>query len=101
VPEVWFKVAWPDGKRERCYSPSTVVHQHLRPGQRYPLPDFLERARAALHAASARVEAKFGFRCTSAQDQLDRIEQTAHAFAGWPDAEVIVLSLEASEESHP
>ena len=55
----------------------------------------------ALQAASARVEAKFGFRCTSAQDQLERLEQAASAFAGWPDAEVIVLSLEASKETHP
>ncbi|MEI4474062.1 MSMEG_0570 family nitrogen starvation response protein [Frigidibacter sp. MR17.24] len=77
MPEVRFTIRWPDGAEEVCYSPSTVIHQHLSAGTSYPLPDFLARARAALTEASDRVAAKYGFACSAAMDQLSRIETQA------------------------
>lgn len=77
MPEVRFTIRWPDGHEESCYSPSTAIGRHLQAGASYPLPDFLMRARAGLNEASARVAAKYGFACSSAVDQLDRIEQRA------------------------
>ena len=94
VPELWFKVAWPDGNHEICYSPSTVIREHLQVGQVYPLGEFVDRARTALQAASARVAAKYGYRCTSAEDQLERIEATARQYADDPGATVTVLALQ-------
>jgi putative flavoprotein involved in K+ transport len=72
-----FVIEWPDGRCERCYSPSYVVEEHLAVGQHYPLRDFLERARRALELASERVRARYGFACSSALDQLARLEATA------------------------
>lgn len=77
MPEMWFKVRWPDGAEELCYSPSTVVEQYLAAGESYTVAQFLARARPALTRASERVEAKYGYRCSSAEDQLLKIEESA------------------------
>ncbi len=91
MPEVRFTIRWPDGAEESCYSPSTAIHRHLDAGQTYPLAEFLERARAGLNEASDRVAAKYGFACSSAMDQLARIEAEAQ---NQPiDGQVICLSL--------
>ncbi|WP_149139709.1 MSMEG_0570 family nitrogen starvation response protein [Gemmobacter caeruleus] len=93
MPEVIFHIRWPDGVEERCYSPSTIIHQHLSAGQSYPLDDFLARVRAGLIEASDRVAAKYGFACSSAMDQLARIEANARRYSA-DDAPVICLSLQ-------
>jgi uncharacterized repeat protein (TIGR04042 family) len=93
MPEVHFDVRWPDGARRRYYSPSTAVLTHLRAGERYTLPDFLIRAREAMHAASERVRAKYGFSCSSAMDTLGQIEETARSFESNADAEVSVVAM--------
>lgn len=92
MPETLFTIRWPDGAEEVCYSPSTAIAEHLSAGAAYPLAEFLARARAGLGAASERVRAKYGFPCSRALGQLDRIEARARGFA--PDAgEVRCLSL--------
>lgn len=91
MPEVHFTIRWPDGSEERCYSPSTAIHQYLEAGASYPLPDFLDRARAGLNRASERVAARYGYLCSSAMDQLSQLELRA---AGQPqDGQVSCLSL--------
>lgn len=91
MPEVRFTIRWPGGEEESCYSPSTVIRQHLQAGSTYALTDFVERARTGLHDASDRVAAKFGFACSSALDQLAKIETTA---AEQPaDGQVTCLSM--------
>ncbi len=77
MPEVRFSIRWPDGSEESCYSPSTAILRHLEAGKSYPLPDFLARVRLGLNEASGRVEAKYGYFCSSAMDQLGRIELRA------------------------
>ena len=47
----------------------------------------------ALHIASERVRAKFGFACSQAMDQLAQIEHTAARFDTQPDAQVEVLAF--------
>lgn len=95
MPAVHFRVRWPDGEVERCYSPSTVIHDYLTPGE-YPLDDFVTRCREALTAASERVHARFGFYCSSAQDQKQLIEARAQRFTEDPAAMVIVEDLETA-----
>lgn len=92
MPEVRFTVRWPDASVSDCYSPSTVIHQHLRAGERYPLDEFLQRSRTALQLASERVRARYGYACSSAMDQLARLERDAARFddAG---ATVLVASM--------
>jgi uncharacterized repeat protein (TIGR04042 family) len=94
MPEMHFRVRWPDGTSESCYSPSLVVKDYFVPGGSYSLEDFLARSRTALAIASERVREKYGHLCSLAAAQLARIEDTASVFAGMPSARVIVESFE-------
>ncbi len=94
MPEMRFLIRWPDGTAESCYSPSLVAKDFFAPGESYPLLDFLERSRTALNAASDRVEAKYGWRCSRAMAQLARIETAAAAFSSFPAAHVRVDAFE-------
>lgn len=95
MPEMHFHLRWPDGSEQRCYSPSLVVREHLQVGTRYPLPDFLQRTHTALHVASERVRAKYGFACSMAMDQWSAIETTAAQQP--PTGQVLVLAFDPSE----
>jgi putative flavoprotein involved in K+ transport len=81
MPEMHFKVKWPSGRVDDCYSPSYIVEEHLTEGADYDVDDFVGRVRAALSIASERVFARYGFECTSALDQLRAVEETAAALA--------------------
>lgn len=80
MPETRFTIRWPDGAEEHCYSPSSVVTQFLEPKTTYTLADFVVRSRLALDKASGRVAARYGFRCSRAEAQLDLIERRAKEF---------------------
>jgi uncharacterized repeat protein (TIGR04042 family) len=85
-----FRIRWPDGSSETCYSPSLVIMDYFSVGTAYPLADFLERSRVALGIASERVKAKWGMSCRRAMAQLARIEAAAEAFTNLPDPRVVV-----------
>lgn len=93
MPSMHFDLRWPDGSQARCYSPSLVIKDYFQPGTAYPLPLFMAQVREALHIASERVRAKFGFACSQAMDQLAQIEHTAARFDTQPDAQVEVLAF--------
>ena len=91
MPEVTLRIRWPDGKEDTCYSPSTTIHEHLTAGESYPLSDFLKRSQTGLDHAARRVEAKFGFRCSSADAQAASIKARAADFS--PEETVTCLSI--------
>jgi uncharacterized repeat protein (TIGR04042 family) len=97
MPEMRFRVLWPDGTPETCYSPSLVIKDYFTVGRSYVLPEFLTRSRTALKIASDRVRAKYAQPCGRALAQIARIEAASRLFAHLPDARVAV---EAFEESH-
>ncbi|QKK16697.1 MSMEG_0570 family nitrogen starvation response protein [Rhizobium indicum] len=88
MPEMRFVITWPDGQEESCYSPSLIIREFFTEGESYSVADFVDRSRRALTIASDRVEAKFGFACSSANEQLARIESAAVAFLNDADARV-------------
>jgi uncharacterized repeat protein (TIGR04042 family) len=90
---MYFRIRWPDGAEANCYSPSSIVSEFFKPGDRYALHEFLERSREALGNASERVRQKYGYACSAAMDQLAQIEHDALRFVGVPDAVVTVLGL--------
>lgn len=92
MPEVTFRIRWPDGREEACYSPSRVIREFLAPGAAYRLAEFLERSLTALDRAALRVEAKHGFRCASAGAQAARLARAAARFS--PEEEVLCLSMQ-------
>jgi uncharacterized repeat protein (TIGR04042 family) len=94
MPEMRFRIRWPDDREEVCYSPSLIIKDYFAEGGSYPLPDFLNRSREALEIASERVRAKYGFACSAAMDQLARIEEAALAYSDLPDASVTIRSFE-------
>ena len=94
MPEMLFRIRWPDGEAETCYSPSLIVKDHLTLGATYAVDDFRRRCRAALLIASDRVNAKYGFACSRALGQLSRIEEACAKFADQRDAAVRVEAFE-------
>jgi uncharacterized repeat protein (TIGR04042 family) len=95
MPEMHFRVRWPDGSAQVCYSPSLVVKAFFIPGESYDLADFVQRSRIALRIASERVREKYGHACVHAAAQLAEIERIAAQFDDQPDA---CVEVEAFEE---
>ncbi len=73
MPSVNFTVAWPDGELETYYSPSTVLYEHFEAGSSYSQQEFNERIQTALNAASERVRQRFGYYCSAASAELEKI----------------------------
>ena len=96
MPEMRFRVSWPDGSSETCYSPSLVINDYFAVGQSYALAEFLTRSRTALKIASDRVQAKYGRPCGRALAQLARID-VSRTFASVTNTHVAV---DAFEETH-
>jgi uncharacterized repeat protein (TIGR04042 family) len=94
MPEMRFRVRWPDDSIMNCYSPSLVIKKFFNVGQAYPLDEFVRRSREALTIASERVKEKFGFYCTGATGQLAQIEETAARFETTADAKVTIEGFE-------
>lgn len=93
MPVTHFRIRWPDNSEAVCYSPSSIVTEHFESGKAYPLDEFMRLAGLALGQASERVEAKYGYFCSSAMDQLEIIEATAARFQGQPSATVLFVGF--------
>lgn len=91
MPEMTVTVRWPDGHVEEHYSPSLVIHDHLRPGTTYTTEDFARRAQTALDEASERVRTRYGFYCTSAAESAHRIKELAAAYPSGATVEVLAM----------
>jgi len=94
MPEVHFRVRWPDRSASRCYSPSRTIKEFLGAGQSYPVTEFVAISRAALERGSERVRRKYGFGCGHAAMQIAIIESFAKRFADQPDAQVTIEAFE-------
>jgi uncharacterized repeat protein (TIGR04042 family) len=94
MPELHFELRWSETHSERYYSPSSKVRDYLQVGESYAVAELLQRARAALQLAAARVERKYGFTCSSAMETLQRIEQCAAGYAEQPDVRVRVTRID-------
>ena len=90
MPEMTFAVRWPDGRETSHYSPSLVLHDFLRVGEVFPVPEFVGRTWQALGMASERVRAKYGVACTSALQTQQDIEALAGSY---PAGDVQILTL--------
>lgn len=93
MPAMHYTIQWPDASQSVAYSPSLVIEDFFTPDTDYPLDDFLRRVREATAIANQRVQAKFGFVCSRAGDQLVDTEARAASFAGQPDASVRILGF--------
>lgn len=80
MPEINFKIQWPDGTEQNCYSPSLVIKEYFNPGETYEVAEFVEKSRTALNIASDRVKKAYGFPCNRALKQLQQIELKASEY---------------------
>ena len=95
MPAVLFKVRWPDGGVETCYSPSTIIKNYFEIGHAYTLAEFLTACRDGLHAASERVRLRYGgVGCSRAMAQLAAIEATAARQSGAAPSTVRIESFQ-------
>ncbi len=94
MPEVRFRVRWPDQRQTLCYSPSSTIRDALRLNHPYGVGEFVECCTAALEHASARVAQKYGMGCGQALAQIGAIRSSAQAFIDDPDARIIVETFE-------
>ena len=66
MPEMTFTLEWPDGSFQECYSPSLVMHDHLREGESYSVGDFMHRVACSTQrgkppgAGEVRIRLHFG-----------------------------------------
>ena len=91
MPEMHFRVRWPNGATVECYSPSYIIEEYLSVGQAYAVQDFVARTRAALNIASERVRERYGFACSSALDTQATIEQTAEQLSDAEKAQLVAV----------
>ena len=75
MPEVRLQLQWPDGATSEFYSPSTVVLEYLRPGDALSVAELEQVGVQALHEASERVRARYGFACTRTDEEERRLRQ--------------------------
>ncbi len=94
MPEMLFRVRWPDDAVSRCYSPSRAIASFLDAGAAYPLDEFMTRSRKGLQAASERVRQMYGAPCSRAAAQLAELERLSARFAGQDEARVTVEAME-------
>jgi len=75
MPEVMLELHWPDGGASRFYSPSTVVYEFLKPGERLSIAELEQKGLAALREASERVRARYGFACTRTDEEASKLQK--------------------------
>ena len=93
MPAMHYTVRWPDVQISVCYSPSLVIQDLLAVGHDYPVPEFIGLVRETTAIANERVQAKFGFVCSRANDQLDKLETEHQRYAGDVSACVRVMAF--------
>ena len=93
MPEINFKIQWPDGTEQSCYSPSLVVKEYFSPGKSYELSEFVAKSRTALEIASDRVRQVYGFPCSRAIGQLKQIETKASEYQQLAEPKVLFLDF--------
>jgi uncharacterized repeat protein (TIGR04042 family) len=93
MPAMHYTVRWPDARETCCYSPSLVIQDLLTPGTDYAVADFMQRVRRATAIANERVQARYGFFCSRANEQLAQLEQLQARHIDDPEARVRVLAF--------
>ena len=80
VPEVHLTLQWPDGLSSQLYSPSTVILEHLSPGEQLSVGELQTRGLEGLKQASERVRARYGFACTRTDEEALKLQQALASY---------------------
>jgi uncharacterized repeat protein (TIGR04042 family) len=88
MPEVVLELRWPDGEASSFYSPSTVVYEFLKPGDRLSIAELEQKGLAALSEASERVRARYGFACTRTDEEALKLRKRVAKYNSTETVEV-------------
>ena len=88
MPEVVLELRWPDGEASSFYSPSTVVYEFLKPGDRLSIAELEQKGLAALTEASERVRARYGFACTRTDEEALKLRKRLALYSSPETVEV-------------
>lgn len=88
MPEVVLELHWPDGEASSFYSPSTVVYEFLKPGDRLSIAELEQKGLAALNEASERVRARYGFACTRTDEEALKLRKRVAKYNSTETVEV-------------
>ena len=88
MPEVVLELRWPDGEASSFYSPSTVVYEFLKPGDRLSIAELEQKGLAALSEASERVRARYGFACTRTDEEALKLRNRVAKYNSTETVEV-------------
>lgn len=80
MPEVLLTLYWPDGLTSQLYSPSTVILDHLPPGQQFSVAELHAKGLEGLHQASERVRARYGFACTRTDEEALKLQRMLSSY---------------------
>lgn len=73
MPVTYIHIELPDQKKDKIYSPSSVIREYFNPGEIHSIDNFLTICSKGLNEASERVRQKFGYACTSAIAESQRM----------------------------
>ncbi|KAA1243129.1 MSMEG_0570 family nitrogen starvation response protein [Aquimarina sp. RZ0] len=73
MPVTYVHIELPDRRTDQIYSPSSIIETYFNPGDDLPIDTFLSICSEGLEEASERVRQKFGYACTSAIAEYQRI----------------------------
>ncbi len=82
MPVTYLTIIWPNNEEDQVYSPSSVIKEFFTKESELKVDDFLITIQNALNESSERVRMKFGFACTSAESELNRIRHLCQQFKG-------------------
>jgi uncharacterized repeat protein (TIGR04042 family) len=91
MPEVYMRIQWPDETTDRVYSPSSVIRDFFEEDEEMTVAAFEERITNALTRAGERVREVYGMECTSARQELRRLQSAAAEAKG--DGTITIVQL--------
>lgn len=92
MPVTYINIVWPDNQKDRIYSPSSVIEEYFHSGELLSIEKFLIKSKEGLKEASERVRQKFGYACTSAQAESDRISEKCQEFDNSKSVKIISIN---------
>ncbi len=91
MPVTYVNIEWPNEETDEVYSPSSVIKEYFKPGETLTIEDFLNKCNQSLSLASERVRVKFGYACTSAISETERINKKCTIFTASDSVKIIAI----------
>jgi len=92
MPVTYIHIEWPDHTADRVVSPSRVIKKYFRPEEYLSIEMFSATCTKALDEASERVRQKFGYACTAAKAESQRIDTLCETYDNSKKVKIISIN---------